>query len=225
MCAALSSTPPAWREITVLVQEHDAAVLDVRSYRPVCEPRLRFAYERPAALHLAALYGKLELAALLLARGADVNARAGGLPRCTRRCRECGVQCAPGRTPLFAAVDAWATGGGGKAMVDLLLGRSADAGELDDMRNSAMTVAVLKGNVDAIGVLAGHAAKLMHTATAAGWVALHEAAWNGDMAAVQALVRLGAAVGSVTGDGKTAADLAREGRFTHVAKYLTCLAQ
>jgi hypothetical protein len=45
------------------------------------------------------------------------------------------------------------------------------------------------------------------------------------MAAVQALVRLGAAVGSVTGDGKTAADLAREGRFTHVAKYLTCLAQ
>jgi ankyrin repeat protein len=223
MRAALSTTPPAWHAITTLVQAHGAAVLDVRSATRITAPALRFTYERPAALHLAVLHGKAELAALLLARGAHVDALAGASVHAEKS------EGGGGRTPLFLAVDAWRGGNGRRGMdridgmVWLLLRWSADVCAFDEMGNTLLTVAVLQGNVVAVELLARRCPGLVNAASCSGWSALHEAAWSGSVAAAEALVRLGARVDCRTRAGLTPAELALEGRHVEVGRYLVGL--
>ncbi len=57
-----------------------------------------------------------------------------------------------------------------------------------------------------------------------GWTALHAAAMNGDDAMVNALLKAGADAGCKSGDGKTAADMAREKGHESVAALFDKLA-
>ena len=69
----------------------------------------------PTLLHIAADYNEVEMGRLLLARGADINARAGG---------------SDGQSPIFHTVASWSAispGGYCLAFLELLLSRGADA--------------------------------------------------------------------------------------------------
>lgn len=140
---------------------------------------------------------------MLLARGADVNAR---------------TVCA--RTPLFAAIDAWPEGADTSKVVEVLVKFGASVQSADELQNTPLTVAVLSNNLNAAKRLLELGADLNATSRP-GWTALHEAAWQGSEPLVRWLTTHGALVDAVTGDGSTARDLALEGCFWPIATYLS----
>lgn len=206
MIRALSTSPPSWFGICSLVQEsHGINVLhdSSRGSMPVSFANLNFSYDRPSALHLAVLYNKPAVVALLLVRGVDVN-----------------VRTACGRTALFTAVDAWPQGKNRSDVFELLVKFGADAQLSDKLQNTPLTAAVLQQNAIAAERLIQLDANV-NAKSNPGWTALHEAAWQGSVHLVELLLKHGASPGLLTADGKSATDLALEGRFNLVALHLS----
>src|ERR1035441_2277597 len=155
-------------------------------------PDLVFSKNRTGAtaLHWAATYGHKDVAELLLANRADVNARTGD-----------------GVAPLH-----WAALNGHKDLVELLLANKADVNARDRYDNTPLQSAVLNGHKDVVELLLankadvnakGHKRKSLPqwlqellptdltgvgTKTDRGWTPLHSAAFRGDKEVAEVLL-------------------------------------
>jgi ankyrin repeat protein len=119
-----------------------------------------------------------------------------------------------GVTPLMAAAY-----GGQKDMVELLLARGASIDAIDRLNKNAMTYAAGEGRTDVVLLLLARGvdpnAVYQNDLTALMW-----AAGNGKLATVKALLAAGARPGLKDNRGKTALDLAREGKHAEVVALL-----
>lgn len=95
-------------------------------------------------LHLAALHNQLEVARLLIANGADVNAM-------SKR-----VHWTPGMTPLHAALLSYSH----KEMVELLISRGADVNAGDDSKRTPLHYAAMSGLMSEAELLLANGAEV-----------------------------------------------------------------
>jgi ankyrin repeat protein len=190
-------------------------------------------YDGQSLLHRAAYYDRPEVARLLLARGADVNATSNR-----------------GVTPLHMAVREEYM-----RMVDLLIANGADVNMADDDGRSVLHIAALEDYHEAVAPLVAAGADpraltgtwktALHLAAredhekvveqllaggldvdvtdADGRTALHEAARRGQEAMVRFLAARGADVNAEDYEGRTPADAAFEAGYTHTVAVLAAL--
>ncbi|MEW6354695.1 MAG: ankyrin repeat domain-containing protein [Planctomycetota bacterium] len=138
-------------------------------------------------LHWAAIFGNVEVAKLLIERGANIEARDG-----------------MGRTPLLLAVI-----NGQNLMVDLLLKNGADPNAQNASKYTPLMLAVLQGQQKTAELLLAKGAEL-HITNHTGGTALHVAveAQRKDM--VELLLKHGAEVNAKDHSGRTPLDLAKD---------------
>jgi ankyrin repeat protein len=133
------------------------------------------------ALHYAVRHDNLDLASLLIANGAQVNAA-------TRY----------NITPLSLACDH-----GNAVMIERLLKAGADPNGTSEEGQTALMSAALAGKVDAIKALLAHGAKVNAVEPVRGQTALMWAASEGNTAAVETLIEFGAEVKAKSKSGFT----------------------
>lgn len=151
-------------------------------------PNLVFAKNREGftALHYAARHGYVEIANLLLAERADVNARAG-----------------KGDTPLHYA--AWY---GHKETVQLLLSNKAEVDVRNGIGDTPLYDAAANGQIEEVGMLLAAKADV-NARTPRGCTALSVAASDGREDVVRLLIDNGANVNDADINGRTALYWAR----------------
>ena len=141
------------------------------------------------ALICAAMHGHVEMATLLIERGAGVN----------------GVHHASGATPL-----AQACAHGHVSLAKMLLDRGASAGMVDRSGSSALHAAASQGHEACVGVLLSHGAPAeVESTRGTEATPLHMAAARGHAGCVQLLLAHGASLQRELG-GKTAHVLAQQ---------------
>lgn len=151
----------------------------------------------------AAAFGSVEAVEILLASGADVNAKdafgatallwAAGDPRKAQILVEHGADVnattTRGRTPLIFA----ASHDGNIETVRLLLAKGADVSARDMQGSTALMTAANAGALDTVKLLIDYGAKA-NEADLAGFTPLHHAAGNGDREMMRLLLSKGAEV-------------------------------
>jgi ankyrin repeat protein len=149
------------------------------------------------ALHLAARFGRLEIAEYLVGKGADVNCRAEN-----------------GATPLIEACQ-YAR----REIVKLLLARGADANSKGLHGWCPLRAAAMSGDSGIARALldCGADAKAKDEFE---WAALHTAAKNGRAGAAELLIERGAAVDAKDSDGLTPLHYAVKSRSAETVKIL-----
>ncbi len=123
-------------------------------------------YDTPSApLHYAAEVGNLRIARLLVAAGAQVNARGQS-----------------GRTPLHFA-------GTQLGMMQFLIEKGADVTVRDTEGVAPLDEAVWQGSLDAVAILLAHGARLNEMEPKTGATPINEAAYRGHAAIVKYLLQ------------------------------------
>lgn len=141
-------------------------------------------------LHFAAFTGEIELAKLLIAKGALLSANANVTEA----------------TPLDLAVNA-----GRREMVDLLVARGAPLNQKDKKGNTPLLKAVLAGQAEIAGLLIARGA-VVNEKDASGSSSLLLAAMTGQIDLVKFLIENNADINAVNSFGSTPASVAaREG--------------
>ena len=169
-------------------------------------------------LHIAASSEKLELARLLLERGADPNATTdyGTTPlssalnnkeqEVVSLLLDRGALVNPGGpSPLAQALDR----SGNKAIVRLLLERGADPNGRDSRGFAGLDYAAGSNNLEAARLLLARGARVDPPEQIGDWRPLHQAAQQLDLEMVKLLLSHGASTRARNQEGKTPADLAR----------------
>jgi len=149
------------------------------------------------ALHYAASHGHVEIAKLLLANGADVNAMTD-----------------KAATPLQYAV--WY---GGKETVQLLLSNKADTEVQGEIGGTPLYDAAAHGQIEEVGMLLAAKADV-NARTLQGYTALSVAASNGHEDVVRLLIDNGASVNAANLNGCTALYWARTKGHKRIADLL-----
>lgn len=126
------------------------------------------------ALHKAAYEGNLEEVKALIAKGADVNAKAQN-----------------GRTALFVAANK-----GYADLAELLIAKGADINVKDNTGKTALDIAKEKGRTDIVQLLEKKLATLgpAEKSTPDGNTAMHKAAYEGNFEKIKTLIAKGADV-------------------------------
>ena len=148
-------------------------------------------------LHSAAIAGHLEVARLLVDRGADLRATDA-------------TGCQP---LLYAAL------GGNVELAAMLLASGAPVDVIDDYENTPLMYAAYGQKPEMVELLAANGADVGHSSNA-GLVALHFAARNGDLDLVKLLVEKGARVDQADVYGRNARFFARVKGHDDVVDYL-----
>ncbi|MCL4785374.1 MAG: ankyrin repeat domain-containing protein [Verrucomicrobia bacterium] len=142
-----------------------------------------------AALHSAVNSGNIEIAALLLEKGADVNATAFG--------KDTPLHVALGRT------------NSNLAMVQLLVNNGADVNAVREGGGTALMQAVIGGNLEAVDLLLSKGADV-NAKEMEGFTALMFASGDGNLAVVKALLKAKPDLEAKNGPiGRTAVEMAR----------------
>lgn len=208
---ALCSDQPQWFTIVDLVQRHGAIALRAQCDRSIFSHRLYFTYEKWSPLHFAAIWGRVDVARLFVARGADLNALASPS-------RE--NETLLGRTPLFCALDRGPdVSDQHMTVAEALVEDGADVNLLDAQHTSLVHVAALRNRPQAIHMLADNGASV-DSKTKWGWTPLHEAAWLGNIDCVKALLCHSADAGALAPDGSTPAGLAKSSNNFEILEIL-----
>ena len=129
--------------------------------------------------------GQFNLAALLIANGADVNAKTDGSLQ----------------TPLY-----WAIRSGHSAMMELLISNGADVNAINPHGTTLLHTAIFFGRVDFVGTLLEHNAKLNVKTISGdypGETPLHTAAFTGNEDIVKLLLAYGVDINSTDKSGNT----------------------
>jgi ankyrin repeat protein len=136
-------------------------------------------------LHTAAREGQFNVAALLIADGADVNAKTDGSLQ----------------TPLY-----WAIRSGHSAMIELLISNGADVNAINPHGITLLHTAIFFGRVDFVRTLLGHNAKLNVKTISGdypGETPLHMAAFTGNEDIVKLLLSYGVDINATDKSGNT----------------------
>lgn len=142
-------------------------------------------------LHYAASNSDLQYTKLLLDKGAKINA-----------------QDYTGRTPLFAAMQM----GGEEALIKMLVKHGAKINHTDNEGISVLDLAVINDDADMIKCLVNNGAKI--SAGISGNTPLEDAAAQGKLQAIEALLEVGSSLHHKNTYGKTALELAfKAGEF------------
>ena len=162
-------------------------------------PNLAFVKSKEGftALHYAASHGYVEIAKLLIADRADVNAKAG-----------------KGDAPLHYAV--WY---GGKETVQLLLSNKADVDIRDGTGRTPLYDAAANGQIEEVGILLAAKADV-NARTLRGYTALSVAASDGHEDVARLLIDNGANVNDADINGHTALYWARAKRHERIEDLL-----
>ena len=146
----------------------------------------------------AAGFGQKEVAVLLIAKGADANAKA-----------------KEGWTPLH-----YATGGNDKEIVELLIAKGADlnAKNAND-RITPLHWAAWRGHKEVAELLITKGADV-NTKNKNGGTPLHNAIWKGHKEIVELLIAKGADLNATDVDGETPLNWAEEGKHKEIADLL-----
>jgi len=174
-------------EVKKLVAQDPAAV------------RLRDPEQHATALHWAIINGKQQVAAFLIAHGADIEAK--------------GKQ---GMTPLHAAAYRGDTG-----IMTLLLARGANIDAVDNADGTALLKTVGHGHLDAAKLLLAHGARVNVKERDGGLTPLHAAIVNKYPALVQLLLAHGADIKARDKSGATPLLYAQMARQPEIVKMLT----
>ena len=136
-------------------------------------------------LHYAASNSDLQYTKLLLDKGAKVNA-----------------QDYTGRTPLFAAMQM----GGEEELIKLFVKHGAKINHTDNEGISVLDLAIINDDADMIKCLVSNGAKI--SAGISGNTPLEDAASQGKLQAIEALLEVGSSLNHKNIHGKTALELA-----------------
>jgi ankyrin repeat protein len=182
-------------------------------------------------LHWAALEGHNDLVELLLAHGADVNAKDNGNYTALHEAALAGhndlvelllahgadvnTKDKDGFTALHDA--AWH---GYKDVVELLLAHGADVNAKDNNGYTALSSAVYKCYKDVVELLLAHGADVNAKNNTTRSTALHDAAWHGYKDVVELLLAHGADINAKDNIGYTALHEAEVQRHNDVAELL-----
>jgi ankyrin repeat protein len=152
------------------------------------------------ALHAAVDGGNKEIVALLLQKGADVNATAFG--------KDTPLHVALGRT------------NSNLALVQLLLNNGANVNAVRETGGTPLMQAVVVGNVEAIGLLLSKGADV-NAKEIEGYTALMFAALDGDLEVVKSLLKAKPDLEAKAGSGgRTALEMARAKGHSNVVEVL-----
>ena len=188
--------------------------------------------EGKTALMAAAEGGRLQVAQLLVAKGADVNARdrkfsgtpliwgaLGGSSGVVKLLLEHGADPAAreGKSGMTALQTA--AGRGELQSVQLLLDRGADVNEKDKAGRTAVIAAAARGRAGVLKLLADKGADLS-SVDAGGRTPLMWAARSGNAETVEVLLQHRADVNATDRKGNTAVTLARAGKHTAIESLL-----
>jgi cytohesin len=149
-------------------------------------------------LHGAAISGHKDVAELLLANKAEVDAKGDG-----------------GRTPLYRAVFS-----SQKDVAELLLAHGADINTKDDYGHTPLHRAVLAGNNGLVEFLLAHGADINARDDSYGYTPLHRAVLAGNNGLVEFLLAHGADVNAETESHATPLGLAKTMRDKEMAEVL-----
>lgn len=190
---------------------------------------------------IAALRGHSEMVEMLVARGANVNAKdaAGmGVLHVLAADKECewgyevveyllGTEClidgvegrdGVGRTPLH-----WACATGKPRLVRLLLNRvsgpPAEVNAVEQRNKTALHLAIAHGREDIVQLLMQHKADI-NARSDGGWTPLHNACDKGSVSIVRALLAAGANINGQLLNGVTPLHLAAQAGHTEVVECL-----
>lgn len=169
-----------------------------------------------AAIHMAILQGNLELVKILISNGADVNIAVNS-------------SRSEGRfyvhlheyTPLHIAahIHPMATDLYPTDIASLLIVHGADVNRTTDAGESAMHLAVRRGNDRLVELLIANGADV-NARDFEDYTPLHNAAWNGHLSLVELLVNSGANVHAIAYDGRTPYYCAARKNHQHVTAFL-----
>jgi len=154
-------------------------------------------YASQTPLHLAAEFGHKDVAELLLANKADIEAKAAG-----------------GWTPLLQAVF-----GGHKELVELLVSNKANVNVKEDAGRTPLHVAAENGYTEIARFLLASKADV-NAKDRGGDTPLHTAAGFGYKEVVRLLIAGGAEIDAKDNNGRTALDLAVLNKHTDLAELL-----
>jgi len=162
-------------------------------------------------LHIAANQGDVPMVALLIRRGAEIDARD-----------------RYGRTPLFSAVGG--TFGPHPEVAKMLVDHGADVNARKNSGETVLCYALEMGrargpkNIEAIEVLLKAGADVNAPENSMGWTPLHIAAANGYGEAAKLLIKYGADCEKKNASGQTPAQVATDGGFKDIAAMITAAA-
>ncbi|XP_024538729.1 E3 ubiquitin-protein ligase XB3 isoform X1 [Selaginella moellendorffii] len=189
LCAMLKDNGQRWRLYTAIVEGDCVAVEQSASMSPKLVTKALFFHSRLTPLHVAAMAGQVDVAALLIHKGASVNCSS----------------CNGGQTPLMLASKS-----GKHDCVDYLIQHGANVLLFDTSHSrTCLHYAAKAGHVDCIHriLLAAKCApvaeswkfvRFVNTRDSKGVTALHLAARGGSVRALQLLLDSGALVSATT---------------------------
>ena len=158
-------------------------------------------YDGSTALHLAADKGNDIEVSLLLAFGAEVDAKMNTLPR----------------TPLRNAIVAH-----NEDSVRLLLDNGADRNAIFDGNRTPISLAAECGNYKIVQMILEKPVNVDVGFEDNGWMPLYIAAWKGEKIMVRALLDAGASVNARDHEGVTALGIAHRSGQTDIVRILQC---